>query len=111
MKDEEYPMWERNGRPMSVKIEFFMSGKSLGKFPCPEMSDDTDRDLVAEDNGIKDYDKFILDDGRLICEKVYLGGFFDSKGDFWIAIDSIRRSGNTTRQIDAAVQELFHPRS
>jgi hypothetical protein len=50
----------------SVVISFWLKGKNLGTYPCVEFSSQDDRNKIAEDNGIMDYDAFILDGGRVI---------------------------------------------
>lgn len=65
-----------------VKIEFFLKSKSLGAFECIDSSNHEDRDTVAMSNGIDDYDKVVLDDGRLELtrnERFYI----DPKGQVW----------------------------
>lgn len=51
---------------MGVEIIFWFKGKKLGSFPCKEHSDQEDRNKIAEDNGIVNYDAFMLDSGRVI---------------------------------------------
>lgn len=52
------------GLPKSVKIEYFLNNKSLGKTMCSEGSMPTSRIESAKDIGIEYYDGFILDEGR-----------------------------------------------
>lgn len=68
---------------MSVKTEYFLKGKSLGIFKVPELSDHVQREQIAKDNGIEDFDKIVLDDGRVIMEKNDIKSFIDSKGNVW----------------------------
>lgn len=49
---------------MTVDIEYFKDGISLGRFKCLVASSQEVRNEIAFFNGITDYDKFILDDGR-----------------------------------------------
>jgi hypothetical protein len=71
---------------MPVKIEFFYKGKSLDVFDCIERSCQDDRDKIAEENGIKDFDKMVLDDGRVIINKEDIPSFTDSKGHVWYVL-------------------------
>lgn len=48
-----------------TKIEFFLEDESLGIYDCPDNSGHEQRVQVANDNNIIDFDKFILDDGRV----------------------------------------------
>jgi len=51
---------------LTCKIEFFKDGMSLGAFQCPSGSPSDMRHTIASFNGIDDYDKYVLDDGRII---------------------------------------------
>ena len=66
-----------------VKIEFFLKGKSVGKADdLAEMSKQIQRDNVAKNLEIEEYDEFILDDGRVRCRKVP-GTWVDESGQVW----------------------------
>jgi len=69
-----------------VKIEFFLRGKSLGEFPLKDGLNHEDREEVAKVNGIKDFDRFILDDGRVTAARIspIVNRYTDSKGDLWL---------------------------
>jgi len=68
-----------------VKIEYFCKGKSLGVFDVKRGSNNTDRNEVAEANGIDIYDRFILDDGRLDVSLLECDSYYvDSEGFLWI---------------------------
>jgi len=70
-----------------VKIEFFKGGKSLGTYPLMNGSDQSDRDMVAHANKIEDYDRFILDNGRVHAARVAQRANFyeDDKGFIWMS--------------------------
>ena len=55
---------EITGLTKSVKIEYFLNGKSLGKTTVSESSFSASRIKEAKNLGIDYYDGFILDDGR-----------------------------------------------
>ena len=52
-----------------IRIEYFLTGKSLGFFKVKEDSTQADRVWVALENDIDDFDMFILDSGRVIAER------------------------------------------
>jgi len=54
-----------DNREETVKIEFFLKNKSLGEYPLIERSSQEERNEVAIKNGIKFYDLFVLDGGRV----------------------------------------------
>ena len=74
------------------KIEFFKEDKSLGSFDCPELTDHEARDMIAKQNNILDYDKVILDDGRLIISKnpFLQSDYTSGDGTIWYYINPIR---------------------
>lgn len=55
---------------MAVKTEYFLKGKLLGTFQIPELTDHKQREQIAKENGIKNFDKIVLDDGRVIMETI-----------------------------------------
>ena len=65
-----------------INIEYFLRKKSLGTFECIEGSSHEDRNRVARINGITEYDKVVLDDGRTIISR-NKSSYIDKKGDVW----------------------------
>jgi len=71
-----------------IKIEFFLKGKSLGASHwLIKGSSRYDRDIVARAIDIKDYDEFILDDGRIHCKRVPGYIWLDHKMEAWETIE------------------------
>lgn len=67
-------------------ITFRNKGKDLGIYGLKERSNHEDREQVAKENGIEDFDEFILDAGRVWCQRMDLNGsvWLDHHGKAWL---------------------------
>lgn len=53
-----------------VEIEYFLNGESKGVFDLKERNSHTDRVICAVMNDVGDFDRYILDDGRVEAKRV-----------------------------------------
>ena len=70
-----------DGRKMNVEIEFFLKGKLLGRYLCPERSSAEERDNIAIAYDVGEYDKYTLDGDRVVVwREGLIWRFYNSEG-------------------------------
>ena len=68
----------------SVSIEYFLKGVSQAKLLICKGSNQADRERLAKENGVLEFDQFRLDGVRVIASLTDQNGFIDDHGRLWI---------------------------